>query len=185
MSWRRPSNRSSSLALPSGPSNTYSFSTASHGIRRRSAASASRARVNSFSFMRSCWRAASHSCADTTLPSNSSSVVFIVCSFSIGLSSAAKYFERESCQSLARCRRQNGNVCDAQRAHDSDLCFPRLACFFQISRQAIERTFPELSILLDPLRGFFQRLRVQFHFVDASVTTASQQSCFLENAQMF
>jgi len=34
------------------------FSTASHGIRRRSAASASRARVSSFSFTSSCWCAA-------------------------------------------------------------------------------------------------------------------------------
>ena len=47
--------------MPSGPSNSYAFSTASHGIRRRSAASASRARVSSFSFTSSCWRAASHS----------------------------------------------------------------------------------------------------------------------------
>src|SRR5262245_62641164 len=62
---RRPSNRSSRLALPSGPTNSYFFSTASHGIRRRSAASASRERVKAFSFTRSCWRAASHSCCDT------------------------------------------------------------------------------------------------------------------------
>src|SRR6266851_5910020 len=62
---RRPSNRSSRLALPLGPSNSYFFSTASHGIHRRSAASASRERVKAFSLTRSCWRAASHSCADT------------------------------------------------------------------------------------------------------------------------
>ena len=37
-----------------------------HGIRRRSAASESRARVISFSFTRSCSRAASHFCRDTT-----------------------------------------------------------------------------------------------------------------------
>src|SRR5438045_1925203 len=67
MSCRRPSNRSSRLALPLGPSNLYSFSTATHGIRRRSAASASRAWVNSFSFTSSFWRAASHSFADTIL----------------------------------------------------------------------------------------------------------------------
>src|SRR4029077_18736329 len=66
INWRRPSNRSSKLAFPFGPSNSYSFFTASHGIRRRSAASASRARVNSFSLARSCWRAASHSFGDTT-----------------------------------------------------------------------------------------------------------------------
>src|SRR5580693_5802569 len=65
ISCRRPSNKSSRLAWPLGPSNSYFFSTATHGIRRRSAASASRERVKAFSFTRSCWRAASHSCADT------------------------------------------------------------------------------------------------------------------------
>src|SRR5216683_2169951 len=62
---RRPSNKSSRLTLPLGPSNSYFLSTASQGIRRRSAASASRERVKAFSFTRSCWRAASHSCCDT------------------------------------------------------------------------------------------------------------------------
>src|SRR5262245_40900306 len=65
ISWRRPSNRSSRLAFPFGPSNTYSFSTACHGIRRRSAASASRARVTAFSFTSSCCRADSHSSGET------------------------------------------------------------------------------------------------------------------------
>src|SRR5262249_44635728 len=46
-------------------SNSYFLSTAIHGIRRRSAASASRERVKAFSFTRSCWCAASHSCCDT------------------------------------------------------------------------------------------------------------------------
>src|SRR5579863_200363 len=72
------------LTLPVGPSNTYFFSTAIHGIRRRSAASASRERVKAFSFTSSCWRAASHSCGDTT------GGVFIAifpfpCSFSLSL----------------------------------------------------------------------------------------------------
>src|SRR5712691_11766604 len=53
------------LTLLLGPSNSYFLSTACHGIRRRSAASASRERVKAFSFTRSCWRAASHSCCDT------------------------------------------------------------------------------------------------------------------------
>src|SRR5918996_2383577 len=65
-SWRRPSNSSSRLTGPSGPSKRYSFSTASHGIRRRLAASASRARVSLFSSTSSAWRAASHSCGVTT-----------------------------------------------------------------------------------------------------------------------
>src|SRR5215510_12671868 len=75
---RRPSNRSSKLALPLGPSNSYFFSTASHGIRRRLAASASRARVNSFSFTSSCWRAASHSCGETI-----GGVFIVMSSFSV------------------------------------------------------------------------------------------------------
>src|SRR6516162_8725378 len=65
INWRRPSNRSRRLTLPLGPSNSYFFPTAIHGIRRRSAASASRERVKAFSFTRSCWRAASHFCGDT------------------------------------------------------------------------------------------------------------------------
>ena len=51
--------------MPSGPSNSYALSTGVHGIRRRIAASASRARVSSFSLTSISWSAASHSCADT------------------------------------------------------------------------------------------------------------------------
>src|SRR6266487_2686024 len=65
ISWRRPSNRSRRLTGPSGPSKRYSFSTAIHGIRRRLAASASRARVSFFSSTSNSLRAASHSCGDT------------------------------------------------------------------------------------------------------------------------
>src|ERR1700722_20014275 len=61
----RSSNKSSRLTLPLGPSNSYFFSTAIQGIRRRSAARASRERVRAFSFTRSCCRAVSHSCCDT------------------------------------------------------------------------------------------------------------------------
>src|SRR5215470_1627846 len=43
----------------------YFFSTVIQGIRRRSAASASRERVKAFSFTRSCCRAVSHSCSST------------------------------------------------------------------------------------------------------------------------
>src|SRR5437667_6101292 len=81
---RRPSNRSSRLALPWGPLNSYSFSTASHGIRRHSAASASRAWVNSFSLTSSCWRAASHSSGDTTF--GSFMPLFLFMSFSLFVS---------------------------------------------------------------------------------------------------
>src|SRR4051812_18080606 len=48
---------SASVTLPSGPSKTYSFSISTIGRSRRSALSASRARVSSFSFFSSSRRA--------------------------------------------------------------------------------------------------------------------------------
>src|SRR5262245_49502442 len=56
---------STRLFCPSGPSNVYCFSTACHGIRRRCAASASLARITSFSLTRISCLAASHSCGET------------------------------------------------------------------------------------------------------------------------
>src|SRR5215472_17649337 len=78
---RRPSNRSSRLTLLLGPSNSYFFSTAIHGIRRRSAASASRERVKAFSFTSSSFRAASHSSSDTI-----GGVFIAICPFCCSLS---------------------------------------------------------------------------------------------------
>src|SRR6266508_1548935 len=63
-SWLRPSNRSSRLSLPSRPSKTYSFSISTIGNRGRSAFTASRCRVSSFSFVTSSFRATSHSSRD-------------------------------------------------------------------------------------------------------------------------
>src|SRR5580692_9411787 len=77
----RPSNRSSRLTLPLGPSNSYFFSTTIHGMPRRSAASASRERVKAFSFTRSCCCAASHSCCDTI-----GGVFIVMCPFECSLS---------------------------------------------------------------------------------------------------
>src|SRR5579863_2765084 len=74
-------NKSSRPTLPLGPSSSYFLTTASQGIRRRSAASASRERVKAFSFTRSCCHAASHSFCDTI------EGVFIArCTFSCSLS---------------------------------------------------------------------------------------------------
>jgi hypothetical protein len=56
------------------------FFTAIHGIRRRSAASASRARVIAFSLSSSWSHAACHSCGDTTagaLAGSSLSLLFV------------------------------------------------------------------------------------------------------------
>src|SRR5205823_955589 len=158
------------LALPLGPSNSYAFSTASHGIRRRSAASASRARVNSFSFTSSRCRAASHSCGDTILgrfillASVSRSISFNFILFSSGLLSLLflKFVQGERYYSAARCRASGSqcHACYTRRAHllrRSFLSRP-FVCFFQILRQAIERSLPELAVFLDPFRGLFQRL---------------------------
>src|SRR5216117_529880 len=196
ISCRRPSNRSSRLALPLGPSNLYSFSTAIHGIRRRSAANASRAWVNSFSFTSSFSRAASHPFSDTISGCFiwsfffSTSLVFILillCLYSFG--TLIKFVEDQPGHSSAG-RRSGGhdsNVCDAYRTHESGLFFSAggLVRFLQISRQPIERPLPEPSILLDPLRGFFQRFCVELHFMHAAMTSAAQQPGLFENAQMF
>src|SRR6266513_3989840 len=126
MSCRRPSNRSSRLALPLGPSKLYSFSTATHGIRRRSAANASRAWVNSFSFTSSCWCAASHSFGETILGwftwffFLSTSLVFILVVLCLYLFAApVKTPKHELDHPSAGCRAggHNGNVSDACGTH--------------------------------------------------------------------
>src|ERR1700730_1967994 len=66
INWLRPSNRSASVSFPFGPSNTYFFSTRSHGNSRRWRLTSSRSRVNSFSLVNSALRAASHCAGDVT-----------------------------------------------------------------------------------------------------------------------
>src|SRR5262245_10741794 len=66
MSCRWFPKSSRSVLGPPGPSKVYSSSTLTIGSLRRSALSASRWRVNSFSLRRSVLRAASHSARDTT-----------------------------------------------------------------------------------------------------------------------
>jgi hypothetical protein len=66
INWLRPSKRSARVSLQSGPSNTYSFSTLTHGSARRPELSASCARVRSFSLASNFFRAASHSVLDKT-----------------------------------------------------------------------------------------------------------------------
>src|SRR6266542_3149664 len=73
------SNRSSRLACPFGPSNTYCFSILTIGSRRRSAARASSARVASFSLTSRFSLAACHSPSDT------------ICGSSIDSSSASPF----------------------------------------------------------------------------------------------
>src|SRR5438445_7676111 len=114
------------LALPLGPSNSYFFSTANHGIRRRSAASASRAWVNSFSFASSCWRAASHSFGDTILGGFilsffvSTSLVFIFVIFCLYLFAApvkTPKYERGYSSTGRRADGHESNISDARGTH--------------------------------------------------------------------
>src|SRR5439155_6396985 len=65
ISWLRPLNKSASVSLPFGPSNTYCFSTLTQGRSRRSLLNRSRSRVNSFSLASNSLRAESHSSRDT------------------------------------------------------------------------------------------------------------------------
>src|ERR1700733_43281 len=67
MSWLLPPNSSASVCLPFAVSNTYFFSTFSHGNSRRFLLSASRALVNAFSSARCALRAAIHSSWETIL----------------------------------------------------------------------------------------------------------------------
>src|SRR5215469_13361355 len=138
----RPSNKSSRLTLPLGPSNSYFFSTAIHGIRRRSAANASRERVKAFSFTRSCWRAASHSCGDTSggvfvgrcpfptslLLSLLVAILFLLCPQSEKITKRAETIRSKEFSELADAHRQNSSrgsgsghhcccACDAYWAH--------------------------------------------------------------------
>jgi hypothetical protein len=56
---------------------------------------------------------------------------------------------------------------------------------FEILGQAIERSLPELAILLYPLGSLPERFGVEPHFVDASIAPAAKQPGVLEHAQMF
>src|SRR5262249_10864634 len=135
----RPSNRSSRLSLPLGPSNSYFFSTNVHGIRRRSAASASRERVRAFSFTRSCWRAASHSCADTIAGvfnaicpfgccfslASLVAILFLLCSLKQTETARSEKFSQLGDAHRQNSSRESGSgdhhgcVCDADWAHIS------------------------------------------------------------------
>src|SRR5436305_1839599 len=126
ISCRRPSNRSSRLAFPLGPSKLYSFSTAIHGIRRRSAANASRAWVSSFSFTRSFCRAASHAFGDTISDGFtcffffSDSLVFIsnvLCSYLFSALVKLAKHERRGSSARRRADGHEGNVDDARGTH--------------------------------------------------------------------
>src|SRR5277367_4188755 len=99
----RASNKSSRLTLPLGPSNSYFLSTASQGIRRRSAASASRERVKAFSFTKSCWCAASHSSCDTI-----GGVFFAISSLLRDLKQT-ETIRCEKCSELADAQGQNSS----------------------------------------------------------------------------
>src|ERR1700728_1589682 len=77
-SWPLRPNRSDSVSFPFAPSKTYFFSIFSHGNSRRRRLSSSRIRVNSFSFVRNCLRAASHSAGVTAFVEDFSIVAVVI-----------------------------------------------------------------------------------------------------------
>src|ERR1700674_986262 len=66
INWLLPSKRSARVSFPLGPSNTYCFSTFSHGSSRRCRLNSSRNLVNSFSFLSNSFRDSIHSFGETT-----------------------------------------------------------------------------------------------------------------------
>src|SRR5258708_15893167 len=88
-------------------------------MRRRSAASASRERVKSFSFTRSCWRAASHSCCDTIggvfiarcpFPCSLSLSLLVAILFLLFVLKQTETIRSENFSQLADARRQNSSL---------------------------------------------------------------------------
>src|SRR5215471_17247540 len=137
----RPSNRSSRLTLPLGPSNWYFFSTAIHGIRRRSAASASRERVKAFSFLRSCCRAASHSCCDRI---GGVFILLVAISFLLCFLIQTETTRFQNFCERADPHRQNFLLW-IRYDHDycpCDACCPRAVCFWQELNLCWVRSFP-------------------------------------------
>src|ERR1700675_40318 len=139
ISCRRPSNKSSRLTLPLGPSNLYFLSTASHGIRRRSAASASRERVKAFSFTRSRWCAASHSCCDTiggvfiarcAFPCSLPLSLLVAILFLLCFLKQTETIRSENFSELADAHRQNSSCGSGSGAH---YCRARDACWAHMS----------------------------------------------------
>src|SRR5207248_11170722 len=188
----RPSNKSASVSFPSGPSKTYSFSTFTIGSLRRAALSASRCRENSFSRFNKSFRATSHSAADTTSVGFSASFIFR--SFRLLGCFSKKFLEGQHSHASARCRTSGGShqshACHTRRTHWLRCSFlPRLFIrFLQIRGQAIERSLPEFTILLDPLRRLFQWPGLQLHFVNtpiAPITLAPKQSRFFQHSTVF
>src|SRR6266571_5466311 len=198
MSWLLPSKRSASVSLPFGPSNTYSFSILTHGNSRRCRLTSSRNRVNSFSRVSRSLRATSHSPSDTTrgvLISFASVLGSIFSSFIFASSCLICFFFLQNLL-IARAVNPPLEVAPAaikaafvrQTGHIA-LLLSFLAGspvrLFQVLGQAIERPFPKLAILFDPLRGLFQRLGFQLHFVHAPIAATPEQPCFFQHAQMF
>src|SRR5271168_1562884 len=92
INWLRSSNSSANVFFPLGVSNTYLFSTFTHGSWRRSAARASPCRVCCFSFSKNCFRAATQSSCDTTF---GLSTVVVVIAASPLLPGSASFFHRD------------------------------------------------------------------------------------------
>src|ERR1700690_634764 len=106
-------------------------------MRRRSAARASRERVESFSFTRGCWRAVSHSCGETiggvfiagcSLPCSVALCLLVAILFLLDFLKQSEAIRAENFSELADANRQNSSrgsrsgghcccACDAGWAH--------------------------------------------------------------------
>src|SRR5205823_8749385 len=169
-----------------------------HGLLRRSAASASRAWVNSFSFTRSFWCAASHSFADTILGGFIWSFFFSTPFFILVLLSLYLFvapvktpkYEHGRSSAGRRASGHESNVSDACGTHVGflSLRFPFLrwpVLLFQIFGQAIKRSLPKLAICLHPLGSLSQRFGIEPHFMNASIAPAPKQAGLLKYPQVF
>src|SRR5271155_3812925 len=104
---------------------------ACQGMRRRSAASASRERVKAFSFARSCWRGGSHSCGETicgviiarcSLPFSLALCLLVAILFLLNFLMLAEIIRAEKFSELGDAHRQNSSRRSCAGGHRCCTC---------------------------------------------------------------
>jgi hypothetical protein len=117
-------------------------------------------------------------------------ILIVLCLYSFATPIKLVEHERGHTSAGRRTGGQEGNVGDACRTH-VDFSLFRFSFFrwpvliLQIFGQAIERSLPELAILLHPVSSLPERFGIKPHFVNASKASAPKQPCILKHAQMF
>src|SRR5215813_14136464 len=135
MSCRWRPKRSRSVACPFRLSNTYSCSTLTIGRRRRSALSASRCRLHSFSLISSCLRASSHSVLDTTIGQSITTLRLLFCrSFCVSSPEQSVDSERGQTATGTNTRGNECHACHTSRTHGSSLLY------MNVDRRHLEST---------------------------------------------